>query len=326
MTIDKKSERTLTITKAIPHIVNNETEVSPEDVILSYSDILNNPKNLTNANISKIEINFKSIDAKTDDEKLLLKNSLEYLEFLKTSSSTTGDLFCINFSKENILKKTWTPQKEATKATQTEVNETIQTEANKATRAMETIIEASPRSENLPIEDLTTIQENQNNNDSPRFIKNDKMSLESIFSPRNNVSNKSIFRIVREEVKKDNIDPSSQKIEKNEIELKVIIQSEKPEMKTFLQTESSHLMQTPVKARDVSDELSLPPRMQIRVEENGVKPTIVASLGYVTSPNSRNDNSVQQAPNPETTQRDFSKGVAHNSTGCSSGLMKLLGR
>ena len=201
-------ETALTIKKPIPHILNNESEVKPEDVILSYSDILNNPKNLTNANISKIEINFKSIDAKTDDEKLLLKNSLEYLEFLKTSSLTTGDLFCIDFSKENILSKAWAPKK----------------------IAMETIIEASPRSENPPIE---TSRKIQNIDDS-----GDRVGLEISVSPRNQTQSNSIFRIVSEEIK-DNSDPLSQKKGERGIEPKVIIQSQKPAMKIFVPPENS---------------------------------------------------------------------------------------
>lgn len=276
----KSEETALTITKPIPHIVNNEIEVKPEDVILSYADILNNPKNLTNANISRIEINFKSIDVK-DDEKLLLKNSLEYLEFLKTSSLTTGDLFCIDFSKENILSKAWAPKK----------------------IAMETIIEASPRSENPPIE-------------ASIFTTKDPRGLEISVSPRYQTpSNPTLVRDVRGGgVTKHN--------GKNTIEPKEIIQSQQPEMKIFAtQSENSLSMQTPVKAGDISDELS--PYSQIKTPEsleNTTETIVVASLGYVSH---KDFNPAQQTPNPEITQRASSKKGASNSTGCSSVLRRL---
>ena len=186
----------------ISSIIQTEGSASGEaiDIILSYADILNESKNINLKNISLIEKNFNSIASDSDEAELIKKNSLEYLQFLKNSLSDSGDLFVINFCKEQILSKPW--ESKTTKVSQ-EKSEDLTAKHYKDLKVMDTISEISPRSDNLILENPTFLHKKTTSeivtNTSPaplRAIYRIHSGFSEVVSPKKAPASKIEFNVM----------------------------------------------------------------------------------------------------------------------------------
>lgn len=337
-TSDNNLENGLKISSPISDILEQSASIDNEfsRVILSYGEILNRHENLTFDNISLIEKNFELSVPRTELDMTLRHNSLEYLNFLRTSalscSSNSGDLFLMNFSQTNLKNRSW---------------------ENK--QHLPTIAEASPRSENpergfgsnlknrdeesSPI--IVRIRERE---DSSRINKDGKSYQERGSSPINNASDERgsspinisgrdvIFRVVSNKtIALGSEDSPTQEIEQESPSITV---SSYPPIKIF--NEEKHI----VPKKNTSQE-ALPTSLSNNQEDSESKSPLLkgssqikvdATLVYATPQKDEKDVENCSSPSPNKVSRRMlfeedaknEEIVPELSGGCFSSLFKSI--